>query len=60
MNDMSNLVDDPAEGSVIGGLMFNDKTDVAAETVSILNADDFYQSANQIIWREIKSLASTG
>jgi replicative DNA helicase len=60
MNDMSNLVDDPAEGSVIGGLMFNDKTDVAAEAVSILNADDFYQSANQIIWREIKRLASTG
>lgn len=60
MNDMSNLVDEPAEGSVIGGLMFNDKTDVAAEAVSILNADDFYQSANQIIWREIKRLASTG
>lgn len=60
MNDMSNLVDDPAEGSVIGGLMFNDKTDIAAEAVSILNADDFYQSANQIIWREIKRLASTG
>lgn len=60
MNDMSNLVDDPAEGSVIGGLMFNDKTDIAAEAVSILNADDFYQPANQIIWREIKRLASTG
>jgi replicative DNA helicase len=60
MNDMSNLVDDPAEGSVIGGLMFNDKTDVAAEAISILNPDDFYQSANRIIWQEIKRLASSG
>lgn len=59
-NDMSNLVDDPAECSVIGGLMFNDKTDIAAEAVSILNADDFYQSANRIIWQEIKRLASSG
>lgn len=60
MNDMSNLVDDPAEGSVIGGLMFNDKTDVAAEAISILNPDDFYQSTNRIIWQEIKRLASSG
>ena len=59
-NDMSNLVDDPAECSVIGGLMFNDKTDIAAEAISILNADDFYQSANRIIWQEIKRLASSG
>lgn len=56
----NNLYDELAEQTVIGGLMFNDKTDVAVDVLSILKPIDFANEAHRFIWQTILHLSSSG
>lgn len=57
---MSNLYDELAEQNVIGALMFNDKTEVAADVLSILKPADFADQRHRYIWQTILNLAANG
>jgi replicative DNA helicase len=57
---MTNLHDELAEQTVIGGLLFNDKTDVAADVLSILKPNDFAMAQHKLIWQTILNLATRG
>lgn len=57
---MNNLYDELAEQTVIGGLMFNDKTDVAADVLAMLKPSDFANQNHKYIWETILKIAATG
>jgi len=57
---MNNLYDELAEQTVIGGLMFNDKTDVAVDVLSILKPSDFANPSHKLIWEVILNLSGNG
>lgn len=57
---MNNLYDEIAEQNVIGGLMFNDKTEIAADVLSMLKPDDFANPQHKYIWQTILSIAARG
>ena len=56
----NSLYDELAEQTIIGGLMFNDKTDVALDVLSILKPIDFANESHRFIWQTILHLSSTG
>lgn len=57
---MNNLYDELAEQTVIGGLMFNDKTDVSADVLAILKPSDFANQNHKYIWETILKIAGSG
>lgn len=57
---MNNLYDELAEQTVIGGLMFNDKTDIAADVLAILKPSDFANQNHKYIWETILKIAGSG
>lgn len=57
---MNNLYDELAEQTIIGGLMFNDKTDVAVDVLSILKPSDFANQSHKLIWEVILNLSGNG
>ena len=57
---MSNLYDELAEQTIIGGLLLNDKTDVAVDVLSILKPADFALAQHKLIWQTILGLAARG
>ncbi len=57
---MNNLYDELAEQTIIGGLMFNDKTDVAVDVLSILKPSDFANQAHKLVWEVIQKLHAQG
>lgn len=57
---MNNLYDELAEQTVIGGLMFNDKTDVAADVLALLKPSDFANQSHKYIWETVLMIAASG
>jgi replicative DNA helicase len=57
---MNNLYDELAEQNIIGGLLFNDKTDIAADVLSILKPADFANQHHKFVWEVILKLVTQG
>lgn len=60
MHQNTSLYDEIAEQNVIGGLMFNDKTEIAVDVLAMLKPNDFANANHRYIWQTILSLAANG